>query len=269
MSAVPPHRAQEAEIRLIACLLLADGAFVKTTRFADPVYIGDPINTLRIFNEKETPEICILDIGAARGEREPDLALLESLASECFMPASYGGGIRTVETAGRILSLGYEKVALNAAAIEDPGVITAIADRHGRQSVIVSVDVRTGPDGRRRVMGEGGTEDTGLDVVSHCRAAVEAGAGEILLTSVDREGTLEGLDHDLIRLVGEAVDVPVIAHGGARDADDVVLAVARSGADAVAAGAMVVFYGRHRAVLVNPPTRRELIAARRALAGAD
>jgi len=248
-------------VRVIPCLLLSQRTMVKTRRFADPRYLGDPINILRIFNEKESDELCLLDIGATPAGQPPDFDYLLALADECFMPLSYGGGIASLEHCERLFRIGFEKVVLNTAAMTDPALVTAVAERFGSQSLTVALDVATGADGRACVMVEGGRRDTGLDPVAAARRAVGLGAGEILLTAVDREGTMEGYDLDLVRAVASAVDIPVIAHGGAGRLSDLVEAVRDGGAAAVAAGSLFVYYGRHRAVLINPPRSEAFQAA--------
>ncbi len=245
--------------RVIPVLLLDGGQLWKTTRFADPVYVGDPINTTRIFNDKEVDELVLLDVGATRDRRPPDLELLAALAEECFMPLCYGGGVRGTDDVAALLAIGMEKVSLGAVAVDDEGVVAEAASLFGRQSVVVSVDVRPGSAGRHTVFVDNGRRDTGRDVLTHARRVVELGAGELLLTAIDREGTGAGYDRDLVRTVCAAVDVPVVAHGGAAGLAD--LAHAREdGASAAAAGSQFVFHGPWRAVLVTYPERAELPA---------
>lgn len=247
-SSTPPP---DPEIRVIPCLLLRGSGFVKTVRFDSPRYLGDPVNIVHIFNEKEVDEVCILDIEA--GETGPRLKVIRQIADECFMPASYGGGIDSVETARQVLAAGFEKVVFNTAAARSPSVIEAAAQAFGSQSVVVSIDVATSPQDHREVRIQGGTVAVSDDPVAYAQQMVELGAGEILLTSIDRDGTQEGYDLDLVRAVASAVPVPVIACGGARDIDDLVAVMRTGGAAAAAAGSLFVFYGRLRAVLVNPP----------------
>lgn len=245
--------------RLIPCLLLQDGGLVKTRKFADPVYVGDPINAIRIFNDKEADELMVLDIGATRERREPDYALIEQFAGECFMPLCYGGGIRTVEQARRLFSIGVEKVCLQSAAMEDPTLVTRIAEGYGSQAVLASVDVKR--NWRRRPMLYAAARRKTLDQpwLEYVQAMVAAGAGEILLNAVDRDGTLGGMDLELIGEASHAVGVPLVAVGGAGSLADVRGAI-DAGASAVAAGAFFVFHGPHRAVLITYPSRRELDA---------
>lgn len=244
--------------RVIPSLLLRNAGLVKTTRFRDPVYIGDPINTVRIFNEKEVDELTFLDITATVENRKPPFKLLSEIAGECFMPLGYGGGIRSLEDIRDILGLGAEKVIINSHAVEHPDFVRESSDRFGSQSVVVSIDARKKPlFGGYEVHIRGGREGTGLDPVRHAVRMQELGAGEILLTSIDRDGTMSGYDLDLVRAVSGAVDVPVIACGGAGSIAHLAGAV-QAGASAVAAGAFFVFQGKHRAVLINVPPREEL-----------
>jgi cyclase len=248
--------------RVIPCLLLQDGGLVKTQRFRRPRYVGDPINAVRIFNDKYVDELVFLDIDASRTGAEPNYDLIGRIAGECFMPLCYGGGIRTLEQARRIVAAGVEKIAVNSMAIEQPDLLTALSRELGASSVVAAIDVKRDWFGRDRVYHPGRRRLTRLDPVAHARAAVAAGAGEIFLNSVDRDGTGAGFDQALIARIAAAVNVPVIACGGAAGLEDMRAAV-RSGASAAAAGSMFVFYGPHRAVLINYPAYasvRELFA---------
>jgi cyclase len=197
--------------RVIPCLLLRGAGLVKTVRFKDPKYVGDPINAIRIFNDKEVDELVLLDITATREGRGPSFSVIEEVASECFMPLAYGGGIRTVEEARRILKLGVEKIVLNTIAWRDVAVLTAASEEFGAQAIVASIDVRRGMLGKYEVVVESAAKRTGVDPVTYARRLEAAGAGEILLTSVDRDGTMQGYDVDLIARVSAAVQVPVIA----------------------------------------------------------
>jgi cyclase len=238
--------------RVIPCLLLSKGGLVKTRRFREPKYVGDPINAVRIFNEKEVDELIVLDIDATREGRGPDLGLIEELAAECFMPLCYGGGIRTAEEAKAIFALGVEKVALQSAFLRDPRVVREVADHAGEQAVVVSLDIERDWLGRQRLRGA-----RSRDWRKALTEAARSGAGEILLTSVEREGTLAGMDVPLIAEASAMVDVPLIANGGAASLSDIQAAV-KAGASAVAAGAFFVFHGPHRAVLITYPRYEEL-----------
>ena len=244
--------------RVMPCLLLKDGALVKTVKFKDPGYIGDPINAIRIYNEKEVDELIFLDITATIEKREPPYKVLSEIASECFMPVTYGGGVHDVETIRKILSLGIEKVAINSHAVTKPEFIRAAADKFGSSTIVVSIDVRKKLFGRYEVATHSGRKSTGLDPVDFAIKMEQMGAGEILLNSIDRDGTQEGYDIDLIKSVTSTIGVPLIACGGAGKIDDFRAAVKEGGASACAAGSMVVYFGRNRAVLINFPEREKL-----------
>jgi cyclase len=239
--------------RVIPCLLLRDRGLVKTVRFADARYVGDPINAVRIFNDKEVDEMAFLDIGATPAGTGPDFDLLGDIASEAFMPFAYGGGITTLEQAKRLFALGVEKVVLNSAAAERPALISEIAQLSGSSSVVVSIDVKRSLLGRCSVWTRAGRYDLKRDPAEYAADIERLGAGEILLTAIDRDGTQSGYDIELIRRVSDAVSIPVIAAGGAGELAHFRAAVAH-GASAVAAGSMFVFHGRHRAVLITYPS---------------
>ncbi len=244
--------------RVIPCLLLRGQGLVKTTRFKDPKYVGDPINAIRIFNDKEVDELVLLDITASREGREPAYATIEEVAGECFMPLAYGGGIASVDQARRILRLGVEKVIFNRTAWTAPQVLRDASRAFGSQAIVASIDARRKLLGRYEVVVEGGTRGTGIDPVDHARRMEDAGAGEILLNSIDRDGTMKGYDTELIAKVSAAVGIPVIAAGGAGTIDHFRAAIQDGGCAAVAAGAMFVFHGPHRAVLITYPARAQL-----------
>ena len=241
--------------RVIPVLTLNRRALVKTMRFRDPLYLGDPINALRIFNTKEVDELVILDITASREQRVPDLDYLAELASECFMPVTFGGAVATVETAQRVLETGIEKVCVNTAALRRPDLVNELAESFGSQAVVVSVDVGRTRLGQVRVMEAAGKKvsPTPHDPVRWTVEVADRGAGEILLTSVEREGTAEGYDLTLVRDVAAAVTVPVVALGGAGSEGDLRAAL-HAGAAAAAAGRLFVTHGRHRAALVSYPS---------------
>jgi cyclase len=244
--------------RAIPCLLLRGNGFVKTVRFRDPTYLGDPVNIVRIFNDKEVDEVIVLDITATTERRPPRFDFVAGLASECFMPLCYGGGVSTVEEMRALFARGVEKVAVNTRAVETPELLRAAADAFGSQSIVVGIDVKRSWLGRRQVVTQAGRRGTGLDPVEHARRVEALGAGEILLTCVERDGTMDGYDLDLIRSVTSAVSIPVIAAGGAGRLEDLGAAVREGGAAAAAAGSLFVFQGRNRAVLVNYPEPAEL-----------
>lgn len=246
--------------RVIPCLLLHDGGLVKTRRFSSPSYVGDPINAVRIFNEKEVDELIFLDISATKEGRTPDFKLTSAIASECFMPFCVGGGIRDLGQIEALLRLGVEKVALNTIAAESPEFVEAAARTFGSQSIVVSIDAKRSMLGSYGVRTCAGTRSVGRHAVEYARRAEEWGAGEIMLTSIDRDGMMKGYDLELIRAVASAVTVPVIACGGAGSVADLAAVVRDAGASAAAAGSLFVYHGKHRAVLINFPARAELDA---------
>lgn len=246
-------------IRVIPCLLLKDDGLVKTIKYKDPKYVGDPINAIKIFNDKEVDELMLLDITASVEGRGPNFEAIRDVASECFMPLAYGGGIRTLEDIRAILAAGVEKVVLNTAALENPRLIAEAAAEFGAQAIVASIDVKKKLFGGYEVMGSRATRKSGLDPVTYAKRVTELGAGEILLSAVDRDGTQQGYDLDLVKQVVDAVDVPVIAVGGAGTVEDFARVCKTSGAAAVAAGSLFVFTGKHRAVLITYPSRDVLV----------
>lgn len=239
--------------RVIPCLLLRGNGLVKTKKFKDAVYIGDPVNAVRIFSEKEVDEIVVVDIDATRERREPNYELIAEIAGEAFMPMAYGGGIRTIEQVRRLIRGGIEKVVINSVTAESTAVITAAAETFGSQAVVAAVDVRKNFLGGYRVVSHSATVDVRVSLEEHVRRLADAGAGELLVTSVDRDGMRSGYDLDLIRAVAQAVSVPVVACGGAGSIEHLAEAVRDAGASAVAAGSMFVFHGKRNAVLINYP----------------
>lgn len=244
--------------RVIPCLLLRGESLVKTVKFDRFGYIGDPLNTCRIFNELEVDEMTFLDITASREGRGPNFKILQEITNECFMPLAYGGGIRDLAAAERIFQIGFEKVVLNTAPFDRPALVTELARAFGSQSVIVAIDVRRKLLGRYHVCGKSGTEEHRRDPVDWAREVEQLGAGEILLTAIDREGTWSGFDVDLVRRVADAVTIPVIAHGGAGSVADIGAVVREGHASAVALGSLVVYQKKGLGVLVNFPDRKEL-----------
>jgi cyclase len=243
--------------RVIPCLLLRGTGLVKTVRFADPKYVGDIINAVRIFNDKEVDELIVLDIEAHAGRGRIQWDLVGKTAGEAFMPMCYGGGVTSVDEIKRLFKAGIEKVSINTAAHEDPRLVESAAKAFGSQSIVAGIDVRKNFLGRYVVVSHGGERKRTADVVQWARTVERAGAGEILLTSVDRDGTQAGYDLDLVRQVTSAVRIPVIACGGAGKVEHFAEAIER-GASAVAAGSMFVFHGPHRAVLITYPERSVL-----------
>ena len=246
------------KVRIIPALLLREDALVKTVKFKDASYIGDPINTVRIFNELEVDELVFLDIEATVQGRKPNFRVLHEIANECFMPLAYGGGLRNFDTACEIFQIGFEKVVLNAVCHSHPEVMGQIAHHYGTQAVVASVDVKKNFWGKYEVWTHSGKFNTNKNPEEWCRFMEEIGAGEILLSSIDREGTWQGLDIDLIRRVTDVVSIPVIAHGGAGNIEHIGQVVKEANASAVALGSMVVFQKKGMGVLVNFPDRIEL-----------
>jgi cyclase len=245
--------------RVIPILLLSRTGLVKTRRFRHPVYVGDPINVVRIFNDKEVDELVFLDIEASRRRRPPDLMTLRTVADECFMPFAFGGGISAFEQAKEAFAIGVEKVIINTAATERPQLIEEIAAAYGSQSVVGAVDVRRNWRGQPTVRTHGSSRAYRKPLSEWVARLEELGVGEILLTSVDRDGTGVGFDLDVIRATSELVSVPVIAAGGAGSLRDLSRAC-DAGAAAAAAGSLFVFNGPRRAVLITYPDRMELEA---------
>lgn len=244
--------------RVIPCLLLRNQGLVKTVKFKNPTYLGDPINVVRIFNDKEVDELVLLDITATIERRKPRVKLIAQIAGECFMPLGYGGGIRSLEDVQELLNIGIEKVVINSYAAENPSFIRKAADIAGTQSVVVSIDFKRTLGGKCEVFTHSGTKATGLNPIEFAREMEAMGAGELLLNSIDRDGTMQGYDMELITRVAQVVHIPVVACGGAGSVGDLVDAVRRGGASAAAAGSLFVFQGRHRAVLISYPSPQEL-----------
>jgi cyclase len=243
--------------RIIPCLLVQKKGLVKTVKFGPGKYVGDPINAVKIFNEKEADELIVLDIDASATGAAPDFALIQKLAAECRMPLCYGGGIKTVEQAKRIIGLGVEKVALSSAAMADPALITAIADEIGSQSVVVVLDVKKGLFGKYEVYTHNGRKGTGRNPVEMAREAERLGAGEIVLNSIDLDGQMKGYDLDLARKVRAAVALPMSVLGGAGTLADIGALIGACGVVGAAAGSLFVFKGSYKAVLINYPTVAE------------
>jgi len=243
--------------RVIPVLLLRGKGLVKTIKFRDATYIGDPLNSVRIFNEKEVDELIFVDIVATTSGRGPDFEILEDIASEAFMPMAYGGGITSIEIAGRILSLGFEKIILNSITYTQPHLVEEIASRFGSQSVVASIDIHRTLFGRYELYSHSGKTRQRTTLAEHIKYLEQLGIGEIFINSIDRDGTFSGYDLKIIRDVAGLVGVPVIACGGAASLEDFSKAV-QEGASAVAAGSLFVFVGPHRAVLINYPDRKDL-----------
>ncbi len=244
-------------IRVIPVLLVQNGGLVKTVKFKKPIYVGDPLNTVKLFNDKEVDEIAVFDISATPNNRPPDFTLIAELAGECFMPLTYGGGITSLEDIRKLFNLGVEKVAINSAAVNDRKLISSAASMFGNQSIVISIDVRINLFGKHRVYSHNGSKNTGYDPVNFAVEMEQSGAGELFINSIDRDGTYMGYDLNLIEKIANAVQVPVIVCGGASSVTDFGKAVLK-GASAVAAGSLFVFHGIHKAVLVNFPSQEIL-----------
>jgi len=244
-------------IRVIPVLLIHNRGLVKSVKFKDYKYVGDPINAVRIFNEKEVDELAILDIDASAENRVPDIERIEEIVSEAFMPIAYGGGITTTDQAKKILSVGVEKLILNRSAVKNPVLVSEIAKQFGSQSVVVSIDYKRNLFGRQGVYIENGKTNSGLDPLAFARLMEEAGAGEIMLNSIERDGSFSGYDLEMIEKISHSINIPMIAVGGAASLSDFKEAV-QHGASAVSAGSMFVFQRPHRAVLISYPSQQEL-----------
>ena len=241
-------------IRVIPCLLWRGDGLIKTVRFRNPVYVGDAINAIRIFNEKEVDELIILDVEASKKNSGPDIAFIKRIASECFMPLCYGGGIRTVKDIKEVVAAGVEKVSLNTIAVQDPEFVRTASKAFGSSTIVVCIDYRKNVFGKAAVTFMAGQNRSKYTPLNFARLMEEMGAGEIVLNSIDRDGTLSGYDLDLLSEITAAVSIPVIALGGAGNIQHFEQAIAKSRVSAVAAGSMFVFKGVHKAVLINYPS---------------
>ena len=244
--------------RVIPVLLLRNGSLVKTVKFKKYSYVGDPCNTARIFNDLEVDELCVLDIKASIDKTSPNIELLKTLADECFMPLSYGGGIKTVSEARTIFNIGFEKIIINTEAFENNSLISELADVFGSQAIVVAIDVKRNFFGSPRAMSYSGKKNTGKDPLEWAKKVEELGAGEIIITSINNEGTWKGFDLELTKQISEGVSIPVIAHGGAGSVKDIHKVVNYAGLSAVALGSMVVFQKKDMGVLVNFPDEKTL-----------
>ena len=250
--------------RIIPCLLIHDGGLVKTVGFKDPKYVGDPVNAVKIFNEKESDELVVLDIDATANGVEPDYAMIAHLAAECRMPLCYGGGVRTTAQAKQIIGLGVEKVSISAAAVERPELIAEIAAEVGGQSVVVVLDVRKKRLGGYELRTHNASRAQKLDPMAFAQEAVRLGAGEIVVNSIDLDGSMRGYDLKLARRMGDALGVPVTFLGGAGSLADIETLIREVGVVGAAAGSLFVFKGAYRAVLINypnPDTKEQMVHA--------
>jgi cyclase len=238
-------------------LLIQDNGLVKTVNFKNPKYVGDPINAVKIFNEKAVDELAIFDIDATVLGKEPNYSLIERIANQSMMPLCYGGGVKTVEQAQRIFSYGIEKIALSSAVIDNPNLITQIAERVGGQSVIVNLDVKRKLLGGYEVFTHNGRKSTGINPLKFIVEAQKLGAGEIIINSIDKDGLMKGYDMELIDNIRECISLPLTVLGGAGSLNDIEKVIDRHGVIGVAAGSLFVFKGPYKAVLINYPTQIE------------
>ena len=245
--------------RVIPCLLLKDQGLVKTVKFKNPRYVGDPMNAIRIFNKKKADELIFLDIMATKENRIPNIELIKNIGEECMMPFSVGGGIKSMKDIESIFKAGAEKVVINSSAVMNPKILKDASSHFGRQSIIFSIDVKKNIFGNYIIYTNSGKKSTGLNPFEFVKIAEENGAGEIFLNSIDRDGTYKGYDIELIKGISNRLEIPVIASGGASKIDDLKRAWIEGNAFAAAAGSMFVFHGRKRAVLINYPLRSELL----------
>ncbi|CAN5668062.1 AglZ/HisF2 family acetamidino modification protein [soil metagenome] len=244
--------------RVIPCLLLKNSGLVKTVKFKDPRYLGDPINTVKIFNDSGVDELTFLDITATNESRKPDFKFLSDIASECFMPLGYGGALRSISDIEELLNIGIEKAIINSYAVENSDFVKEASEKFGSSTIVISIDVKRSLFGKYEVYTHSGKLGTKLDPVEFAKTMENNGAGEILLNSIDRDGSMKGYDLEILEKVSKAVSIPVIACGGAGSLSDFSDAVKNTHISAVAAGSLFVFQGPHKAVLINFPTEEEL-----------
>jgi cyclase len=243
--------------RIIPSLLLHDKGLVKTVNFKSPKYVGDPINAVRIFNEKEVDELAFFDIDATVLNKEPDYILIEKLANQSRMPLCYGGGVKTVEQAQKIFGLGIEKIALSSAVIHNPQLVTQIADRVGSQSVVVVLDIKKKLLGGYEIYTHNGKISTGINPFKFAKELEAFGAGEIIINSIDQDGVMKGYDMNLIDKIAESISIPLTVLGGAGSLVDIEKVIEKHGVIGVALGSLFVFKGPYKAVLINYPTQIE------------
>lgn len=243
--------------RFIPCLLLQRSRLVKTVKFLNPIYIGDPVNAINIFNEKEVDEILFLDISATPDKRGPNFSLIENIASEAFMPLGYGGGIQSIYDIEKLFKLGVEKVILNSIAFFNPNLVSEASKIFGSQSIVVAIDIKLNFWNINEVWTLCNTFNTKLNPVEYAIRMQDLGAGELFLNSIDRDGTMRGYDIPLIRSISSCIEIPLIACGGASNLNDMKRVIIEGGASAAAAGSMFVFHGIHKAVLITYPEYKD------------
>jgi len=244
--------------RIFPVLLINNQDLIKTVNFKNPTYLGDPINAVKIFNIKGVDELSILDISATKENKEPDFELLKDIASQAFMPLSYGGGINNLKQIQHLFKIGYEKVVINTSFIENPTLITEAANYAGSQSIVVSIDAKLIKDEYKAVSRDG-TQVIDVSPIELAKEAEKLGAGEIFINSIDRDGVMNGYDIELVKQISDAVNVPVIACGGAGGVKDIKEVLTKTKVHAAAGGSMFVFYGKLKAVLIQAPSEKELV----------
>lgn len=243
--------------RIIPCLLVSNKGLVKTVKFGSPRYVGDPINAVKIFNEKEVDELIVLDIDATVKKQEPDYSMIAKLAVECRMPLCYGGGVKTLEQAKRIIGMGVEKIALSSSALATPQLITQLAEVVGTQSVVIVMDVRRDSRNQNEIWTHNGYQRAGKNPVAFAREVEALGAGEVVINSIDNDGVMKGYDLDLVCAIREAISLPITALGGAGSLKDIGDLINKFHIIGAAAGSLFVFKGVYRAVLINYPNQAE------------
>jgi imidazole glycerol-phosphate synthase subunit HisF len=243
--------------RLIPCLLISDEDMVKTRKFKKPIYIGDPINTAKIFNDKEVDELIVIDISCQKNKKEPNYKIIKELASECFMPLCYGGGITNMKIVDKLFSLGVEKICIQEAFFNNPDLINKIIKKYGSQSLVISVDIKKNILGKKKLYRSASNKLSKLSYSDYINKVTESGAGELLLCCVDNEGEMSGLDYELIKEIKELINIPLIVTGGVGNIEHIVNGF-KAGANAVAVGSFFIFKGPLRGVLITYPTIEEI-----------
>ena len=244
--------------RIIPCVLYSNGGLVKTTQFKSPNYIGDPINSLKLFNDMGVDELLFIDIDASKNNTPPNLKLVREIASECFMPLTYGGGIKDLQTIEKLLKLGVEKISVNTAFLSNSNLCKAAVKEFGSSTIIGSIDVKKNIFGHYKVYDHSKSKSTKNDPIQYAKQLEERGVGEIFINNIDREGTMKGFDLNLIKMFGHAVNIPIIPCGGAGSLSDIALVFKQINITAVAAGSIFVYTGKFNAILVNFPNESQI-----------
>lgn len=245
-------------VRIIPALLLKGQGLYKGEKFKNHKYIGDPINAVKIFNEKEVDELCFLDITATNENKEPNYKVISEIASECFMPLSYGGGINKFEQAQKLFNIGIEKIVISSSAHTNPNLITELSKHYGAQSIVICIDIKKNLFGKYEVYINSGTKNTKKNPIDFALEMQKLGAGEIILNSIDKDGTLTGFDIDIVNKIASKLEIPLVALGGGANLKDIKNVVETGKASAVAAGSMFVFQGKHKAVLITYPNSKDI-----------